>query len=622
MNEINELLEPSKIYEEKYKAEFAKEAESYFENLVKESGVDVAEVQHQNELLIDATNKYNNAKSTYSKSAKRKNASTVFGIILLAIGIIALIVGLYVTNLGVPGYVIAIVFGSGGLLLAGGIPLIVLASTKLKNRVQNNQNFMTRYGNLIKELKAVCYSKMNPLNHLFSWNMNLDVFKKVVPYFEIDKLLENKTIEYLMDNFDYHPEQDPNISTADVISGSIVGNPFMVQTYKVCGETSKVYTGSLTITYQVRVPNGGKSHGYHYETRTQVLHAAVKKPYPIFNYEKAIYYGSEAAPNLRFTRNTHGYNAMDKDERKKYTAKEGKLLNSLAENQSSKFTPFANKKFDILFHSWDRNNDVEYRLLFTPLAQKNFIDLIEGCNPCGDAFTFRKEKKLNLVKTAHSQYVDYVCFPDDFVHYSLDVCKKNFLDKILKFCESFYFDMAILLSIPLYQQYPSNEYKPNPRNDSRVPWLEAESLANIFSDLFKPIGCDTDIILTAEFKKATGAIDHYNIHSYGFKAVPRVDNIPMTGNDGIVHMVPVHWKEYIKVENDYDLYVIRKTLTRKEYIAKSCRPEYREFAEKYAQNGKIMYNQDCFAFVPLQGATLTDDSLGILLENEVVEEEN
>ena len=138
-----------------------------------------------------------------------------------------------------------------------------------------------------------------------------------------------------------------------------------------------------------------------------------------------------------------------------FKSKHDKLIE---DKTKSNFTALGNKQFEALFHAWDRDNEVQFRLLFTPLAQKNYLDLIKNKEPYGDDFSITKCKKLNTVYTEHSQYTDYVCDPSEFVSYSYQDSKNRFVEYNEKFFKSFYFDMATLLSIPLYQQYPTDDF--------------------------------------------------------------------------------------------------------------------------------------------------------------------
>lgn len=59
-------------------------------------------------------------------------------------------------------------------------------------------------------------------------------------------------------------------------------------------------------------------------------------------------------------------------------------LANQAIKQGRNFTPLANTKFEVMFKAYDRNNEVQYRLLFTPLAQQNMLEILTGKAGFGD----------------------------------------------------------------------------------------------------------------------------------------------------------------------------------------------------------------------------------------------
>lgn len=64
---------------------------------------------------------------------------------------------------------------------------------------------------------------------------------------------------------------------------------------------------------------------------------------------------------------------MNERQLEKYVKRETKKLEQKEEKATKNgenFTVMANNEFDALFNGDDRDNEVEFRLLFTPLAQK------------------------------------------------------------------------------------------------------------------------------------------------------------------------------------------------------------------------------------------------------------
>ena len=74
---------------------------------------------------------------------------------------------------------------------------------------------------------------------------------------------------------------------------------------------------------------------------------------------------------------------------------------------TTNYQRFGNDEFEVLFGGTNRNNELEYRLLFTPLAQKNLLSIIKNPIPYGDDFSFIKDKMINVIRSNHSQTFDY-----------------------------------------------------------------------------------------------------------------------------------------------------------------------------------------------------------------------
>lgn len=66
------------------------------------------------------------------------------------------------------------------------------------------------------------------------------------------------------------------------------------------------------------------------------------------------------------------------------------------------FTVMANREFDALFAATDRDHEVQFRLLFTPLAQQEMLKLLrDKTDGYGDDFGFTKRGMVNFVMPDH-----------------------------------------------------------------------------------------------------------------------------------------------------------------------------------------------------------------------------
>ena len=73
---------------------------------------------------------------------------------------------------------------------------------------------------------------------------------------------------------------------------------------------------------------------------------------------------------------------------------------------------------------FDRDNENQFRLLFTPLAQRNIVDLVKD-SPYGDDFYFIKQNKLNTIYSHHSDNWRMLA-GRNISSYSVDIAKELF----------------------------------------------------------------------------------------------------------------------------------------------------------------------------------------------------
>jgi len=119
------------------------------------------------------------------------------------------------------------------------------------------------------------------------------------------------------------------------------------------------------------------------------------------------------------------------------------------------YTIMSNRTFEALFCAENRDNEIQFRLLYTPLAQQETVKLLQDKTVgYGDDFIFHKNKKNNMIIAAHLQDFDITASPDIFRHFDLERIRDVFRKYNEGFFKAFYFAMAPLLAIPLYQQPP------------------------------------------------------------------------------------------------------------------------------------------------------------------------
>ena len=542
--EINDLLEPTKVYKHSLKDAFHKNAEDYFEELRKTSNIDVGANKvtcdeiRANEIKASAINKKANGK---------KGLMTLFiilGVIAVLGGIILMTVGFNISNNK------GLLIGGGIAALLLGLVAIILPIVLIRPKIKAFEEQIRKLNEKIEQLKKEAYAQMAALNSLYDWGIPATLVSKTVPLIQMDKTFEPKRFYQLNSKYGFGENNNKDVSTTYVQSGSILGNPFLIERNFVKEMVPYTYTGSIVITWTTTYRD---KNGTHTQVHTQTLTASVTKPKPEYFHDTWLVYGNDAAEHLSFTRQPSNASSLNENEMRKTAQKFEKELQKMHEKNINKnnFTPLANSEFEAFFHALDRDNEVEFRLLFTPLAQKNMLDLIESKEPYGDDFIFEKHKCLNYIKSRHAQNADYDGDPRKFIHYDYEVAKAYFVSYMDKYFQSFFYALAPLLSIPLYQQHKDVNFIYKDVYDRNVTSFESEVMANRFDpQQFAPANNKTDIILKASLIKKEGKSDIVNITAYGHDKIMHVDYIPKLGGDGRTHSVPVTWYEYVPLKKE------------------------------------------------------------------------
>ena len=355
--------------------------------------------------------------------------------------------------------------------------------------------------------------------------------------------------------------------------------------------------GSIVIHWQERYRDSD-GH-YRTVTRSQTLTASITRPAPSYQHNTYLIYGNDAAPTLTFSRSPSNIEGMDEKDIEKKVKSEVKKLDDKAKDaikNNQNFVRLGNDEFEVLFGGENRNNEIEFRLLFTPLAQKNELDLIKNKTGFGDDFYFQKNGRINVIRTKHSQNQNYECNPNIFINNSYYGARNFFIDYQDQYFKSLFYDLAPLISIPLYQQYKPKEYIYQREYPSNITSFEHESLANSFPiDVLKHPASDTNVILKTKFIQKDKESDRVNICAYSFKIVHRIENVPRHGGDGRVHLVPVPYDEYIPLTKETIMEVKQEQRSRKEINDLQNNGSFSDFIQKLSGGNHFIYERGLLA---------------------------
>ena len=536
------FLEPQKSYKQLSEIN-DKEIDEVFNNLVEKSEINI-------EANRETVKKINQVQAKIDEKTTYINKKSSFKSILIALCVIFIIASIITMFYGYAHNGMFLYYLIPGLIIGLAIFFIVLTNKKINPLIKEANKIIDKSKIEKEELIKIGYSQTKPLSDLFDWNISNKIFTKTIPLIKLDDSFSVEQYQYLHDKYGFVEDKSKDTSTLFVQSGTILGNPFIIKRDLKQNWIDQIYTGSIVIHWTTTTfDEKGNVHVHHH---TQKLTASIKKPMPNYYKKTTLIYGNEAAPNLTFFRTPQKLNFRNQKDEDRYLKNFDKKLDKLTQDAISKgkkFQRMSNTKFEAYFNALDRNNDVEFRLLFTPLGQKNMLHLLQSKEPFGDDFSFKKNKKLNSISSEHSQYFDYSGDPTHYSSYSYDEIAKQFKEYNKKYFEYLFYDFCPLMSIPLYQRNKARRYIYGDEYETNVTSYETEVLANSYDPaMFRHPESATKVILKREFVEKENGTDYDKIHAYSFKSVPRVEYVSVFGGDGEFHLVPVHWDEYLPIQ--------------------------------------------------------------------------
>lgn len=553
------LLEPLKGYNSYYKNLHLENTKKCFDDLVKRSKINIEENKKTCKEYYKKCNSINELKKKISFRKKLKVLSIIF-MILCLIATIYCSYGLYTRELDQTISIVVIVVA---VIL---FIIFVFFIRKLRKTIKNLNERKNKLENEAHKLYEQAWQQMAPLNQLYDWGIPQSIVTKTVPKLQLDKNFDPEKYMYLHEKYNFMENTLENKSTCFVQSGQILGNPFLLKKDYVQEWYNKIYTGSIVIHWTTTESTKDGVRTVHH---SQTLIAEIARPAPKYYYDTSLIYGNDAAPDLSFSRSPSGVSGKTEKEIEKIVSKGAKKLDKKSEKAVSNggnYTRLGNDEFEVLYGGTNRNHEVQYRLLFTPLAQKNLLDIIKTPTPFGDDFYQFKDKCLNTIISEHSQYFSYDGNPLRFVGFDYDKCQSTFIEYNEKYFKGLYFDLAPLLSIPLYQQNKTVEYIYKNKYKSNITSYEHESIANSFDiHHLKSEYASTPSILKTEFISKDGIVDNVLIKAHAFNGQRRVTYVPKFGGDGRMHNVPVFWIEYIPVVKETYMAIENKDSTRYEF---------------------------------------------------------
>ena len=539
------------IYEplNEYKRVFAKKHEENIDKLL-DKLIQTSQVSKEaNRALVKDIRKQEKELESIKKSRNSQRALKTFSIVMIVASILAVVIGIAMLVNGFSvGALVALILGA---ILA---PLLIVYIVKVINpKIKALSEKIVVLEKKIIDLINEAWDMMKPLNDLFTDQMSTELFNQTMPSIQLDKMFESKRLDHLVSNYGYFSGNDPDRSTLAVKSGILGGNPFYIAKDLVHTYGLHTYSGSITIHWTTTGRNGRTQH------HSQVLTATIERPGPFYNEQSYVVFGSEAAPDLSFTRYDSDAEHLSQKQIDKHVSRQMKRVQKKAEKDMRKgktsMTALGNTEFEILFGAHNRNNEVQFRLLFTTLAQKELLKLMKDKEiGFGDNFDYIKDKMINYIFPEHLGKIN-LSVPASYYHdYDIDRTIERFKTYNKSFFKYIYFAIAPILAIPLFQQHKPHQFIYKDLYDSYVSFYEHEQVCNMMNqeNIVHPLSGTRNILKTSLVKSGEFC-DTINVVAYGYETIPQVTYVRRRGNDGRTHSIPVHWTQYVPVERETEI---------------------------------------------------------------------
>ena len=520
------IYNPMEEFDGKFKNLHLDNTKKYFEELVEQSGVNVEENRK-------TVKEYNELKDNLSKIKKKLNLWRFLRVLM----IITLVL----------------------------IPLVII---KITPKIRSLRSEIEQVDKKIQELLDIAQRQMAPLNGLFTDRDALKIIESTIPMLSFAPCFSVEQESNMIINYDFNDHKNGEQSTVDVLAGHYNENPFLFENKLIHKMGVEVYHGYKTIHWtETYRDSEGKTRT---RVRTETLHATVTKPKPFYSTQVLLNYCAQGGPELSFSRDATHLERKSEKEIDRYVKKGEKKLKRKTDQaikQNKDFMSMSNSDFEVLFDALDRTNEVQFRTLFTPLAQTNMVDIIRSRSGYGDDFNFIKQNRTNRILSQHSQGRAINLLPSVYFSYSFDIIKENFISRNADYFKAVYFDFAPLWAIPIYQERPVHSLKPIPDYSQIYSYKECEALANkVSAEYVVHPSTKTHAILKSSFVNSKNDIDEICVSAYSYDIISRVDFIPVHGGDGRWHNVPVHWDDYIPLEATNNFFVATSDLAKNKNI--------------------------------------------------------
>ena len=533
-----DIYDPLKEYVNVYRDKFKEVAEKTFAELAAEAQVDVGKNR-------DTCRRIYSEEYSLSKVMTSIRWQKVWRVLLWLCVVVGFIVGftmydvLDYVDLLIVGFVI---FGALGLLF-----------TDINPKIKEMKSERDKLTAKVDKLKKEAWQQMAPLNNLYDWDVLTRMMTKTVPRLEFDPYFTTQRLADLKATYGWSDSFNAGRSVVYSHSGLINGNPFVICRTRKMEMGTKVYYGEKTIHWTTEeTDSNGKTRTVHH---SETLVASVTAPYPEYFEKTRLIYGNTAAPDLIFYRKQSGL--ADSEGSLKFKMKRHSLRKKSRDLSNADFAMMTNEEFEVAFDTSNRNNNQQYALLFTPLAQESMMNLLKDDKVgFGDDFDFGKQRMINVIFSNHMQSLNLDMNPQQYKGFDYDKAEADFYAINSRYFRAIYFCFAPLLCVPMYQQIRPQEDIYGRNMQQHSSFWEHEALANFWGQgRFKHPSCVTNCILKTEQLQTIGDNSTIKVNAYGYRTEQHLEYVSKWGGDGHLHHVPVYWDEYLPVTGSGMIYI-------------------------------------------------------------------
>lgn len=533
-----DIYDPLKEYVNVYCDKFKEVAEKTFAELAAEAQVDVGKNRETCRRIYSEEN-------SLSKVMTSIRWQKVWRVLLWLCVVVGFIVGftmydvLDYVDLLIVGFVI---FGALGLLF-----------TDINPKIKEMKSERDKLTAKVDKLKKEAWQQMAPLNNLYDWDVLTRMMTKTVPRLEFDPYFTTQRLADLKATYGWSDSFNAGRSVVYSHSGLINGNPFVICRTRKMEMGTKTYYGEKTIHWTTEeTDSDGKTRTVHH---SETLVASVTAPYPEYFEKTRLIYGNTAAPDLIFYRKQSGL--ADSEGSLKFKMKRHSLRKKSRDLSNADFAMMTNEEFEVAFDTSNRNNNQQYALLFTPLAQESMMNLLKDDKVgFGDDFDFGKQRMINVIFSKHMQSLNLDMNPQQYKGFDYDKAEADFYAINSRYFRAIYFCFAPLLCVPMYQQIRPQEDIYGRNMQQHSSFWEHEALANFWGQgRFKHPSCVTNCILKTEQLQTIGDNSTIKVNAYGYRTEQHLEYVSKWGGDGHLHHVPVYWDEYLPVTGSGMIYL-------------------------------------------------------------------